>query len=122
MFANVGERGLYLGIPFAEKLIKIKNINVIMIDPDESKTFFIKQMIKLNKLKNCIVLTCGVSDKECASSLVEIEDKTFHKSIINEDEVGTIKTLYSIAVFCFTKSMLPELIIYSTFIRIFILL
>jgi len=41
----------YIWRTTCRKVNKDKNINVIMIEPDESKTFFIKQMIKLNKLR-----------------------------------------------------------------------
>jgi hypothetical protein len=63
MNANFGETGLYLGYHL-QKSYPEKRIAVIMIEPDPSKAEFIKRMIKLNRLSNCMVITCGISDRE----------------------------------------------------------
>ena len=39
-----------------------KHIDVIMMEPDATKVDFINQMVVLNRLNNCIVMNCGVSD------------------------------------------------------------
>lgn len=66
--AHVGDTGLYLALHL-QKYHADKSIDVIMIEPDETKVDFIEKMIAHNKLTNCVVFNCGVSDKECTGSL-----------------------------------------------------
>lgn len=67
--AHIGDTGLYLAYHL-QKSFPEKSIDVIMIEPDHTKTVFIQKMIKLNKLQNCAVITCGISDKEYSGSLI----------------------------------------------------
>ena len=67
--AHVGDTGLYLA-HHLQKSYEHKNIDVIMIEPDEIKTEFIRKMIALNDLQNCVAITCGVSDKRRAGTLL----------------------------------------------------
>lgn len=96
--ANVGEKGLYLAYHL-QKSYKDKLINVIMIEPDESKTKFIEEMILLNNLNNCTILTCGVSNRECSGNIVEHPSNNYKKTIIKECEDGIIP-IYTIDKLC----------------------
>lgn len=85
--ANVGELGLYLALCL-QNMHSEKCIDVIMIEPDETKVEFIKQMIELNNLVNCIVINCSVSNKKTFGKLkFDIEHPG--KSLVVEDENET---------------------------------
>lgn len=94
--ANLGEIGLYLGYHL-QRSYPERRIAVIMIEPDPSKTEVIREMIKLNKLSNCMVITCGISDRESTdcrftSSPIYTIDKLFGNvniSLIHIDVDGT---------------------------------
>jgi FkbM family methyltransferase len=73
---HIGDTGLYLAYHL-QKSFPEKSIEVIMIEPDNTKTVFIQKMIELNKLQNCVVITCGISDKEYSGSLIiQVETPT----------------------------------------------
>jgi FkbM family methyltransferase len=58
---HVGDTGIYLAL-----VLKRKHNNknkVIIIEPDESKMAFVKQMVVANDLNNVILMKSGVSDK-----------------------------------------------------------
>lgn len=59
---HVGDTGLYLAKVLQEQHSQ-KNIKVIIIEPDASKVDFIEKMVKINNLKNVILIESGVSDK-----------------------------------------------------------
>lgn len=81
--ANVGEIGLYTALCL-QNIHNEKCIDVIMIEPDETKVEFIKKMIELNNLVNCIVINCAVSDKKTIGKLsFDIEKPG--KSLVIED-------------------------------------
>lgn len=96
--AYLGEVGLYMGY-LLQKSYPEKRIAVIMIESDPSKAEFIKRMIKLNRLSNCMVITCGISDREITdcrfvtpSSPIYTIDKLFsnvHISLMHIDVDGT---------------------------------
>lgn len=86
--AHVGDTGLYLAYHLREHYPH-KNIDVIMIEPDKTKVDFIKKMINLNKLHNCFVINCGVSDNPSTGSL-SINKEFPGATLVNEDDSGEI--------------------------------
>lgn len=82
--SNIGDTGLYLAYHL-QTMYPYKLIDVIMIEPDESKVDFIRKMIQLNNLTNCTVINCGVSDESCCGK-IEKNDKFPGVSIIKEKE------------------------------------
>lgn len=85
--ANVGELGLYLALCL-QNMHSEKCIDVIMVEPDETKVAFIKQMIELNNLVNCMVIGCNVSNKKTFGKLkFDIEHPG--KSLVVEDDNET---------------------------------
>tara|TARA_Y100000389_G_C17451688_1_gene515314 strand:+ start:506 stop:1249 length:744 start_codon:yes stop_codon:yes gene_type:complete len=86
--AHVGDTGLYLAYHL-QKYYPDKNIDVIMIEPDKTKFDFIQKMIKLNKLTNCFVINCGVSDNPSTGSL-DINKEFPGATLVNEDDSGEI--------------------------------
>lgn len=66
--AHVGDTGLYLA-KHLQKHYSEKNIQVCMIEPDETKIDFINKMIVLNNINNCIVFKSAVSDHKSTGRL-----------------------------------------------------
>lgn len=94
--AHVGDTGLYLALHL-QKYLPQKSIDVIMIEPDETKVDFIEKMITHNKLTNCVVFNCGVSDKECTGSLAINKEFPDDTTVVEDDSsiipIGTIDDL-----------------------------
>lgn len=86
--SHVGDTGIYLSKILQTKYSD-KNINVIMIDPEESKIEFIKKMGEKNNLKNIITIVSGVSDTKGNGAM----DKSLHPGgwKIDDKSNGNIK-------------------------------
>ena len=86
--AHLGDTGLYLAHHLQTSFPE-RSIDVIMIEPDETKTAFIRKMIELNKLQNCVVITCGISDIEYAGNLIINHDFP-GATLVEETDKGII--------------------------------
>lgn len=82
--ANVGEIGLYMAL-LLQNMHSEKCIDVLIVEPDESKAEFIRKMIELNNIVNCVVINCAVSNKSTDGRL-EFDIDSPGKSLVVEDE------------------------------------
>jgi FkbM family methyltransferase len=82
--AHVGDTGLYLA-HHLQTMYPDKHIDVIMMEPDETKVDFINQMVRLNRLNNCIVMNCGVSDAR-GCGRIEKNEEFPGASLVKESE------------------------------------
>ena len=100
---HVGDTGLYLAKVLKDKYM-FKNINVIIIEPDNTKIDFIQKMIKLNNLNNVILKEYAVGNE---TKIVSIDKKNHPggwtinkklKSTIKLDKIDNICKNYNVSL------------------------